>query len=64
MRLSQQMHIERIVKMFNMQSCSSGKTPIVNGYRFFKGQCPQNDSEKDQMKAVSYSSVVGNLMFA
>ena len=26
--------------LFNMQSCSSGKTPIVKDDKFFKGQCP------------------------
>ena len=38
--LSQQTYIERILKGFNMQSCSFGKTPIVKGERFSKGQCP------------------------
>ena len=38
MRLFQQMYIERILKRFNMQSCSYGKTSIVKGDRFFKGQ--------------------------
>ena len=47
-----------------MQSCCSGKAPIVKGDRFSKGQCPQNDIERDHMKAVPYSSVVGNLMYA
>ena len=42
-----------------MQSCSSGKTPIVKGDKFFKGQCPHNDIKRDQIKAVPYSSVVG-----
>ena len=37
LRLSQQMYIERILKRFNMQSCFSGKTPIVKGDKFFKG---------------------------
>ena len=47
-----------------MQSCSSGKAPIVKGDKFFKGQCPHNDIERDQMKAISYSLVVGSLMYA
>ena len=55
LRLSQHTYIERILKMFNMQSCSSSKTPIVKGNRFSKGQCPKNDIERDQMKAISYS---------
>ena len=35
--LSQQTYIERILKRFNMQSCSSNKAPIVKGDRFSKG---------------------------
>ena len=47
-----------------MQSCSSGKAPIVKGDKFSKSQCPQNDIERDHMKAVPYSLVVGSLMYA
>ena len=64
MRLSQQTYIDRILKRFNMQSCSSGKALIVKGDRFSKGQCPQNDIERDQMKVVPYSSVMGSLIYA
>ena len=39
LRLSQQTYIECILKMFNMQSRSSDKAPIVKGDRFSKGQC-------------------------
>ena len=34
LRLSQQMYIERILKNFYMQSCSSVKASIVKGDRF------------------------------
>ena len=37
LRLSQETYIERILKRFNMQSCSSSKAPIVKGERFSKG---------------------------
>ena len=47
-----------------MQSCSFGKTPIVKGDKVSKGQCPHNDIERDQMKAVPYSSIMGSLMYA
>ena len=47
-----------------MQSCSSSKTAIVKGDIFSKGQCPQNDIERDQMKEIPYSAVVGSLMYA
>ena len=47
-----------------MQSCSFGKAPIVKGGRFFKGQCPQNNIEGDQMKVAPYSLIMGSLMYA
>ena len=47
-----------------MQSCSSVKAPIEKGDRFSKGQCPQNDIERVQMKTVPYSSIVSSLMYA
>ena len=37
LRLSQQTYIERILKRFNMQSCSSSKKSIVEGDKFSKG---------------------------
>ena len=64
LRLSQHTYIERIVKRFDMQLCSSIKVSIVKGDKCFKSQCPQNDIEGDHMKAVSYSSVIGSLMYA
>ena len=36
LRLSQHMFIECILKMFNIQSYSFGKAPIVKGGRFSK----------------------------
>ena len=62
--LSQQTYIKRILKRLNMQLCSFGEALIVKGDRFSKGQCPQNDIERDQMKEVPYSLVVSGLMYA
>ena len=64
MILSQQTYIECILKMFNMQSCSFDKAPIVKGDIFSKGQCPHNDIEIDQMKTTPYSLFMGSLMYA
>ena len=64
MILSQQTYIECILKRFSMQPYSFIKALIVKGDKFSKGQCPQNDIERDQMKAVPYSSVVGTLIYA
>ena len=39
------------------------KAPIVKGDRFSKDQCPRNDIERNKKKVVSYSSVMGSLMY-
>ena len=44
--------------MFNMQSFYFGKAPTVKGDKFFEGQSPQNDIERDQRKPIPYSSIV------
>nr|CAN83337.1 hypothetical protein VITISV_004574 [Vitis vinifera] len=64
LKLSQRTYIEKILKMFNMGNCRSSKAPIVKGDKFSKAQCPQNDDEKEEMKTIPYSPVVGNLMYA
>ena len=38
--------------------------PIVKGDSFEKFQCPKNQYELDQMKAVPYASAVGSLQYA
>ncbi|XP_060965193.1 secreted RxLR effector protein 161-like [Cannabis sativa] len=62
--LSQKTYIDRILKRFNMHSCSSGKAPIVKGDKFSKAQCSQNDKERDEIKVVPYASLFGSLMYA
>lgn len=62
--LSQKTYIERVLKRFNMQSCSPGKAPIVNDDKLSKSQCPQDDLERAQMQDKPYASVVGSLMYA
>ncbi|RVX19207.1 Retrovirus-related Pol polyprotein from transposon TNT 1-94 [Vitis vinifera] len=64
LKLSQRAYIERILKRFNMHNCKSSKAPIVKGDKFSKAQCPQNDDEREEMKTIPYSSVVGSLMYA
>ena len=47
-----------------MHNCSSTRAPIVKGDKFSKAQCPQNDDEREEMRTIPYSSVVGSLMYA
>ena len=39
MRLSQQTYIQRILKMFTMQSCFTINAPVVKGDKFSKARC-------------------------
>jgi hypothetical protein len=36
----------------------------MKGDRFNLNQCPKNDLEREQMKNIPYTSVVGSLMYA
>ncbi|RVX18823.1 Retrovirus-related Pol polyprotein from transposon TNT 1-94 [Vitis vinifera] len=63
LKLSQRAYIEKILKRFNMHNCKSTKAPIVKGDKFSKARCPQNDDEREEMRTIPYSSVVGNLMY-
>ena len=47
-----------------MHKCSTSPAPIVKGDRYEDFQCPRNQYVIDQMKAVSYASVVGSLQYA
>ncbi|KAL5567939.1 hypothetical protein UlMin_024514 [Ulmus minor] len=56
-------YIERVLKRFNMHSCTPRKALIVKGDKLLKAQCLQNDEERRHMKMVPYSLVVGSLMY-
>jgi hypothetical protein len=47
-----------------MHACSPSLAPIVKGDRFEEHQCPKNEYEIDQMKAVPYASAVKSLQHA
>ncbi|GKV41844.1 hypothetical protein SLEP1_g49325 [Rubroshorea leprosula] len=44
--------------------CRAGVDPINKGNKLSTKQCPKNNLEKEQMKGVPYSSVVGSLMYS
>ncbi|RVW24034.1 Retrovirus-related Pol polyprotein from transposon TNT 1-94 [Vitis vinifera] len=54
--LSQKNYIEKVLKRFNMQNCSSSVAPVVKGDIFCELQCPKNDLEKKQMDKIPYAS--------
>ena len=64
LKLSQRTYVEKILKRFNMHNYSSTRAPIVKGDKFSKAQCPQNYHEREEMRTIPYSSLVGSLMYA
>ena len=62
--LSQRGYIEKVLKRFNMHSCSSCAAPIQKGDKLSKSQCPQDEKERAEMEKVPYASSVGSLMYA
>ena len=64
LRLSQKNHIEKVIKWFNMQNCSSSVALVVKWDIFCELQCPKNDLEKKQMDKILYASVVRSIMYA
>jgi hypothetical protein len=62
--LSQKSYIEKVLKKFNMHKCNPTPAPIVKGVKFGKFQCPRNQYEINEMKAVPYASAVRSLIYA
>jgi hypothetical protein len=62
--LSQKAYIEKVLKKFSMHKCSPSPAPIVKGDRYGDFQCPKNQYELNQMKAVPYALAVENLQYA
>jgi hypothetical protein len=62
--LSQKAYLEKVLKKYGMHASNASPAPIVKGDRFGNFQCPRNQYEIDQMKAVPYASAVGSLMYA
>ena len=61
--LFQRGYIDKVLKRFNIHSCSSCAAPVQKGDKLSKSQCPQNDNDKVEMKKVPYASAVGSLIY-
>jgi hypothetical protein len=59
-----EIHQDRSKGVFSMHKCSPSPAPIVKGDRYGDFQCPKNQYELNQMKAVPYASAIGSLQYA
>jgi hypothetical protein len=62
--LSQKAYLENVLKKYNMHVSKATPVPIKKGDKFGLYQCPRNQYEIDQMKAVPYALAVGSLQYA
>jgi hypothetical protein len=62
--LSQHNYINKVFHHFNMPDTKKVTTPIAPHFKLSSTQCPFNDEDVEYMSRVSYSSVVGSLMYA
>jgi hypothetical protein len=62
--LSQKTYIEKVLKKFSMHKCSPSPALIVKGDIYGDFQCPKNQYELNQIKAVPYASAVESLQYA
>ena len=62
--LSQEQYIEKVLKRFNMHKAKLVSIPLAVQFKLSKKQSPTSEGDKEEMKKVPYSSVVGGLIYA
>jgi hypothetical protein len=62
LELSQRSYIEKVLKKFNMHKCNPTPALIVKAVKFGKFQCPRNQYEINERKAVIYAFAIRSLM--
>lgn len=62
-RLSQENYILKILEKFNMSNAKSVATPLADHFHLCSKMCPSTPEENFEMDGISYSSVVGSLMY-
>ena len=59
---SQETYINKVLERFHMKNCSPSIALIIKGGKFSLSQCLSNDL-KNNMKNISYASIVESLMY-
>jgi len=61
--ISQRAYAERLLKRFNIHSCSPLTTPLPYGLSLSMEDCSANTSEIEEMRKVPYCEALGSLMW-
>jgi hypothetical protein len=62
--LSQDAYIDKILNQFNMQDSKKCFLPMSYGITLSKKQCPTELDEQERMRAITYASAIGSIMYA
>ena len=62
--LSQEGYVRKVLKRFDMETCSANDVPMTKGDKLNKDQCPKTDLEKKNMEGKPYAQLIGSLMYA
>ena len=60
----QKANINKVLKKFKIEKCSTSVVPIQKGDKFSLMQCPKIELEHTEMERIPYASLVGSLMYA
>ena len=52
-----------VIKQFNMENVKPACTLLANHFKLSKSSCASSRKETKEIATVSYSSVIGNLMY-
>ena len=61
--LSQRAYCERLLKRFNMESCSPATTPLSPGLILSIEDCPTTPDEADEMKNIPFCEALRLLIW-
>ena len=64
LRLSQKLYIEKVLKMFSMKNFKKNFLPLRYGINLSKMMCPTTSEKIQRMSRISFTSVIGSLMYA
>ena len=62
--MSQEQYIENVLERFNMSQAKVVSSLLASHFKLSSKHSPSTDKENEDMRRVSYASVVGSLMYA
>lgn len=63
LKIKQPKYLKKIVKRFKLDQVKTVNVPLAEHFKLSKAHSPKSDNEREEMKNIPYSSVVGSLMY-